>query len=278
MSEQKDAFEAVENHYTLGDLENVILNSLADSGKDLNALTPEDLAPIDEFHIRGREATLQLAHRLNLDEKHRVLDVGSGLGGASRHLTLEFGCHVTGIDLTEEYCTTAQRLSQLLGIDNRVEYRYGNALNMPFEDEAFDVVLTIHTAMNIAEKDKLYQEMWRVLKSGGSLAIYDILQGSGGELFYPVPWAKDQSTSFLATPQELRHQLEENGFEIDYWKDVTEAGLKWFEAMAKWVQQQGRPQLGFHLLLDDFATMAKNQLHNLREGRIVLIETIAKKV
>jgi SAM-dependent methyltransferase len=201
--------EVIQTHYGRPDVGSVILAALEKAGKDLDHLTPEDLAPVDEFHIRGRAATLELARAAGLDENKRVLDVGSGLGGTSRCLAREFGCRVTGIDLTEEYCRAAAMLSAKVGLADLVDYRQGDATNLPFDDASFDVVWTEHVAMNIPGKHRLYQEMHRVLKPGGTLAIYDILAGPSGAVLFPVPWARTPDTSFLVQPNELRKLLED---------------------------------------------------------------------
>ncbi len=101
----------VEEHYTHRDLAAAIFEALAAAGKDVDNLTLQDLAPVDEFHVRGQEATAELARSARLDETVHVLDVGSGVGGPSRYLAAEFGCRVTGLDLTQEYCRTAQVLA-----------------------------------------------------------------------------------------------------------------------------------------------------------------------
>jgi SAM-dependent methyltransferase len=170
----------VERHYTRGQLERSILEALERAGKDLERLSLDDLAPIDEFHIRGREATKELAEEIGLDAEKLILDIGCGLGGPSRRLASEYGCRVIGLDLTEEYCRVAEALSTRLGLQALVSYRTGNALALPFDDMSFDVVWTQHASMNIGDKARLYGEMYRVLKPGGQLAIYDILAGPGG--------------------------------------------------------------------------------------------------
>lgn len=270
--------EAIQTHYTRTDLGNAILAALEKAGRDTHRLSPEDLAPVDEFHIRGRAATLELARAVGLDSKKRVLDVGSGIGGTSRCLAKEFGCRVTGIDLTDEYCRTAAMLSAKIGLADLVEYRQGDATNLPFDDASFDVVWTEHVAMNIPDKPRLYREMHRVLKPGGTLAIYDILAGPTGPVLFPVPWARTPDTSFLVQPDELRKLLEGAGFNVSDWSDTTDAARAWFVSLAEKIRKEGLPPLGFHVLLGpDFQAMAQNQRRNLEEGRIVLAQVVAKK-
>ena len=271
--------DTIADHYTTEDLAEAIFVGLKKAGKDLNKLKQADLAPVDEFHIRGREATIELAQRLDLDASKHILDVGSGVGGASRYLASVYGCRVIGLDLTEAYCQVAQMLADRIGLGELVTYCQGNALDMEFDDGSFDVVWTQHTAMNIADKVRLYSEIWRVLKPGGLLAIYDVVAGTGGPLIFPVPWAREPSISFLVTPDELRKLLGQVGFHVVSWRDTTEEGRVWFREVAEKMQKVGdTPPLGYHILLGpDFKTMASNQVRNLNENRIGLIETVAQR-
>jgi ubiquinone/menaquinone biosynthesis C-methylase UbiE len=270
--------DVIQTHYARPDIGSVILSALEKAGKDLDHLTPEDLAPIDEFHIRGRTATLELARAAGLQANQRVLDVGSGVGGTSRYLAKEFGCHVTGLDLTDEYCRAAAMLTGKTGLSQLIDYRQGDATRLPFDDGVFDVVWTEHVAMNIPDKPLLYKEMHRVLKPGGTLAVYDVLAGPSGPVLFPVPWASTPETSFLVQPDDLRRLLEDAGFTISDWIDTTEAARTWFAALVEKIQREGFPSLGFHVLLGaDFQAMAQNQGRNLQEGRIVLAQVIARK-
>jgi ubiquinone/menaquinone biosynthesis C-methylase UbiE len=268
----------VEKHYVTGsNLADSIVARLSEMGKNLDNLTTGDLATVDEFHIRGRKATLELGNQMGLGRETRVLDIGSGLGGPARTLAETFGCHVTGIDLTEAFCEAATVLSDWVGLSHLVTFQQGDATDLLFKDGEFDAAMTIHVAMNIDAKDTVYKNVKRVLKPGGIFTVYDVLQGEGGEIHYPVPWARESSISFLATPPEMEKYLSEAGFNILDIHDSTEESHSWFEAMTKRLSESGPPPLTAQIFLgDDFPAMAKNQVRNLREKRIRTISYICK--
>jgi SAM-dependent methyltransferase len=210
---------AVERHYTGQQLAERILKAAEEAGA--GPITPAGLAPADEFHTGGLRATRDLARLAGIGPGTHVLDIGSGIGGPARILASEFGCRVTGIDLTAEFVRSATVLTERCGLADRVTFHEGDALKMPFADASFDVAWTQHVVMNIKDRLGLYREARRVLKPGGVLAFFDILRGSGGELDYPVPWANDASISFLYTPAETQAFLKEAGFEQQVWNDVS---------------------------------------------------------
>jgi SAM-dependent methyltransferase len=148
---------------------------------------------------------------------------------------------------------------------------------MPFEDATFDAAYTQHVAMNIADKPALYAEIARVLKPGAVFGVYDVMQGPGGEVVYPTPWANDRSTSFLATPEEMRRLLEAAGFRIEGWRDTTAAGRAFFETLLARIAASGPPPLGLHLLLPDLRPRAENVLKGLAEGRLAVVEIVCRK-
>jgi len=168
--------QSVAQHYTHGSLEGAIFGALAALGKDLDHLAPADLAPVDEFHIGGRQATTDFAAELEIEPGLHLLDIGSGLGGASRYFAHERRCRVTAIDLTEEYVRAAEALAKRVGLENQVSYQHGSALALPFAPRSFDGAYMLHVGMNIQDKARLFAEVQRVLKPGGIFGIYDVMR------------------------------------------------------------------------------------------------------
>ena len=271
--------QAVADHYKRRALGDVILAALTAAGKDIEHLTPDDLAPVDEFHSGGRNATMRLAQLAQINGSERVLDVGCGIGGPSRYLASRFGCRVTGLDLTADFVALAGMLAQRTRLSDKVSYRQGDALDMPFADASFDLVWSQNAAMNIADRDRLYAEMHRVLTPSGRLALQEIAAGPGGEPFYPTPWAGDKSISFLVTPQATRAALERIGFRVVAWQDTTEEALQQQMARTKALETESLPPLGLHIVIGEaFPTVTKNMLRNLQEERLKLFNAVLERV
>jgi len=273
----KNIESAVAEHYGADGLAARIMSGLEAAGADLDDLKIDDLAPVDEFHIGGRDATKRALAQLTLNSDSRVLDIGCGIGGAVRLIADEFGCRVTGVDLTPEFISTAQALTVLTGLGDRATFEIASALDMPFEAASFDAVVTFHVAMNIHNREALYGEIARVLAPGGILCIYDVMKKGEGNLAFPVPWSETPDTSHLTTSDEMLALLVGAGFDVDYVEDRTQAAIeniKQREAAAS----DDLPPLGVHLIMGPTAPEKfKNIRENIENGLIGPVLMVARR-
>ncbi len=277
MTENRDE-QIVSSHYGQDNLSSRVLDALRAAGKDVERLRPEDLEPLDQFHIGGKGATLQLLQRAPLRSGARVLDVGGGIGGTARLLAGKSGCSVTVLDLTEEYCQVGEMLTQRTGLGDRVTFRHGSALDMPFPDASFEAVWTQHSSMNIEDKGRLYREIGRVLQPVRRLALYEVMEGEGGPVHFPVPWADDARISFLRKPEDVRAMLIEAGLREVSWVDMTETMLATLQEGTARQAGTSQPVLGLHILLGEhFPEMLQNVQRNLTEERITLIQGVFER-
>jgi len=261
--------QGIAAHWGRKHLAERILAALAAAGKDLDALTIDELAASDQFHGGGKATTVRLARLVAPSPGTRVLDVGGGIGGPARTLAVEFGCRVTTIDLTPSYVDAAQMLTARLRLTDHVSHRVGDALALPFDEGTFDLVWTQNSGMNIADKERLYAGLHRVLRAGGRLAIQEPMAGPVQPVIFPVMWAGEASTNFLRTPAEMRAVIERAGFRTQAWDDVT-AEIAGPSTGAD-VPPHGIPRLIMGDALDAIITAGRR---NRAEGRIVMIQAV----
>jgi len=269
----------VADHYTHGGLTAAIEQGVIALGKTTDTIEVDDLAAVDEFHIGGRVASIAFLDQLELSGSELVLDVGCGLGGASRFVASHYGTKVSGIDLTGEYIETGRELCAWVGLDGRVALSHGSALDMPFDDGSFDSAYMMHVGMNIEDKAALFTEVARVLKAGASFGVYDVMRIGEGDLAFTVPWATTSETSAVATPAAYKEALGSAGFTVVAERDRHAFALEFFEEVrAKVAAADGPPPLGIHILMGDTAPVkVKNMLENISTGRIAPVEIIARK-
>lgn len=201
--------------------EDQILHALGARGVDLGALTEETLKDHDQDHFGGIDANDRLIAAAGIQPGHTVLDVCSGMGGPARYLAHRVGCRVVGLDLTASRHESAQRLTHLVRLDDRVSFRLGDALAMPFEDASFDVVMGQEAWCHVPDKPRLVAECARVVKPGGVIAFTDILRR---EALTDADEARLQAEMAFPTLETLDGYvalLESHGFAILHREDLS---------------------------------------------------------
>jgi SAM-dependent methyltransferase len=260
-------------HYRATGLTDLIKSAVATISPEGQTLTVTQLAPLDQFHIRGILATKELAGAAALEPSSRVLDLGCGIGGPARYLAATFGCRVTGVDLSPGFIDAATYLTERCALSDRVTFQTGDALHLPFEDGAFDAVVLQHVAMNIEDRPALYAEVRRVLARGGRFVTYDLVLRDG-DVAYPVPWARDASTSFPLSAGETRAALERAGFQALLWRDDSQTVLDWFKATLAGPPPSA-PGLNLGVVLGpEFQVMTANLARNIRENRLGVLSAV----
>jgi sarcosine/dimethylglycine N-methyltransferase len=266
-----DVLDGVRDHYRATGLTERLKTALTAFGPEDHRLTPQQLVTLDQFHTRGLAATAELAKLAGITADMSVLDVGSGVGGPARFLAATYGCQVTGVDLSEPFVDAARYLTERTGQSGEVRYQTASALELPFDDGRFNVVLLQHVAMNIADREQLYHEIRRVLKLSGRFAIHDVVL-LDSDPHYPVPWARTPATSFLLTAAATREAIEPAGFRALAWQDDTEAAKAW---IAQLRVSGPPPSLNLGVVMGpDFSQLAANLGRNLMEGRLGILTAV----
>ncbi|MGC8489867.1 MAG: class I SAM-dependent methyltransferase [Clostridia bacterium] len=171
---------------------------LVETGVDPQHVRPRDLFGVDQIHGFGLSATHDHLARIQITPDMNVLDIGSGLGGGARVIAMETQCRVTGIDVAPGLVLAATELTRRTGLQDRVSFVTGDALQLPFPDSLFDHVWCHYVTMNVRDKCGMAREVARVLKPGGRFSVVEVVLGPTAPPRYPLPWATHEAESFLA--------------------------------------------------------------------------------
>lgn len=221
--------ESVSAHYGRTNVEELLLGMITADGGNPNSFAPADLHGADQLHVGGAAATTRVAGRAGINAGSHVLDLGSGLGGVARHVAHDFGATVHGVDLTPQFVATARSLTARTGLSGQLAFSQGSILALPFDDDSFDTALMIHVGMNIQDKDTVFSEAARVLRSGSVFAVYDVMLMGGDLEQYPLPWAATADTSFVQPPLAYSDALAQAGFAVDYEAKPLAEGIEFLE-------------------------------------------------
>jgi ubiquinone/menaquinone biosynthesis C-methylase UbiE len=264
--------------YATANLGERIVAALKDAGIPPEKWTPEILGPADQIHGGGLQQTQVHAALVSITSDMHLLDIGCGIGGPARYFATEFGCRVTGIDLTDEYIDAANLLTQKIGLSDRVAFDCGDATALPYDDASFDMAWALNVTMNIEDRAGFYAGVHRVLKPGGRFCISEIGQGPGGEPYYPLTWAADPAYSFLLPPEDMRTLLESSGFRVVEWIDETARRKASTDRRPAETAPVETPLTIEITRGADYPDRRKNSGRSAKEGRLTNVMLVAERI
>ena len=261
-------------HYSKKNIEVKILNAIKDVGLDPNEipLSPIELSSLDHFHTGGLNASYALMELANIRSQDNILDLGSGLAGPARFLAYMHGCTVDCLEMSNDYCIAAALLNRLTGLEDFVNVQKGNAQNIPFPSNAFDVVWMQNVGMNIQDKCLLFEEIHRVLRPNGRFAFQEMVAGHFPTTYFPLPWASSADEQFLISFEQTRELLIQIGYKEEYYEDVS------FSPLPNMVESTFKDRIRFTFSLsvyvDNLSQKANNAIQSLEEEQIRLVRGI----
>lgn len=222
-----------------------VFNELAALGVGpADPIDVEQLVNFDQYHYLGTAAVDEAVQRLGLGGGQRVLEVGSGIGGPSRHLSHSSGCHMTALELQPDLHETAIELTRRCGLAQRVEHRCGNVLDGV--QGRFDALVSWLTFLHIADREQLYRRCFEALAPGAGMYVEDYFargQLSAGER---ESLARDVFCEHVPGLDEYRAQLTAAGFERVELIDMTEAWRAFVEQRHAVFTAQRERNLALH--------------------------------
>jgi len=240
--------QAVEQFYDFHPISaQQIFDAVAARGIARERITEEVLQLHDQDHYGGTAAVDRIIAQAGISAADRVLDICSGLGGPARYIAWKTGCEVTGIDLTASRVEGAIELTAAAGLADKVRFRQGNALALPFDDGAFTLAIGQEAFAHIPDKPTLVAGIARVLAPGGRLLFSDILSHA--------PLGQDDAQrlydgmcfSEIATSDDYRRWLQQHGMTV---VEVIDLSAEWTRilierhAMYRSLQAQTVARLG----------------------------------
>lgn len=217
------------------------------------------LSRFDQYHYLGTDAVDAGIAALGLGPRHRVLDVGSGLGGPARHIAERVGCRVTALELQPDLHEVGRELSGRCGLARLVRHLHGNILEGPVPPGAFDALVSWLVFLHIPERGRLYRRCHEALRPGGGIYVEDFFERGRLDAREREALARKVYCRDLPRLEDLRRDLEEAGFAEVRVRDLSSSWTGFVAERARAYRAGREQEIALHGAelfagLDDFYT------------------------
>ncbi|KAA5838346.1 methyltransferase domain-containing protein [Saccharopolyspora hirsuta] len=178
--------------------------------------------PDEDIDSASRRTVERMAAKVEITPDTRILDIGSGYGGAARHLARTYGCKVSCLNLSEVENARNVEFNRAAGLDELIEVRDGSFEDIPFQDNAFDIVWSQDAILHSGDRERVLEEVTRVLKGGGSFIFTDPMAADGARTKDLGPILDRLNLDTMGSPSFYRRELARLGLQNFEFEDLTE--------------------------------------------------------
>lgn len=259
----------LKNYYSLGSNREKILSFPEDGKKS-------SFFHFDGFHTRGKAAVKELCDKADIFKHAKILDLGCGTGGSSRYFSEKYNAISVGIDYSFDYLEIADYFSRSFFDHEKPFFINGDAVSLPFKSSVFDFVFTEHVQVNIKNKEKFYNEISRVLKTGGKLVFHDVFS-CGKDVLYPLPFAEDKKFAYLIDEEKCKELMHCSGLDSIDFTNMDKKSLEFFSKITGENLSPNKDKGLWLVMGENYPEKILNMKKNLSEKRISLIQGCAVK-
>lgn len=178
--------------------------------------------PDENIDVASRRTVERMAAKVEITPDTRILDIGSGYGGAARYLAETYGCKVSCLNLSEVENARNVEFNRAAGLDELIEVKDGSFEDIPFQDNAFDIVWSQDAILHSGDRERVLEEVTRVLKGGGSFIFTDPMAADDAKLRDLGPILDRLNLDTMGSPGFYRRELARLGLQDFDFEDLTE--------------------------------------------------------
>ena len=258
-----------------------IFNELREIGKSTSStLLVEDLTKFDQLHYHGTDAIDIFIEKLEINEKTKILDVGSGIGGPARYLADKTGAEITAIELQSDQNNLAKDLTKKCGLSNKVSHICGDILDYDFKNQTFDAVVSWLTLYHIANHEILLKKLFDLLNPNGFFYTEDITSRINLSDADRKEIKKEIYGIHLPYFDKYISNLEQNGFKLIFSEDMSSSWTDFTKERIKQYNSEKERNIRVHgkEVVDSLNSFYNFVGQYFSNGKLGGIRVIAKKL